>query len=284
MYSFLEIFLVLIVCIGLFLIITILYSKNTKLLKMISDINSNFLNLKEEIEELREKSQNKEQELKFSEDKLRLLSSQLIYTQEGERKRLARELHDGLGQNLIALKIYFTQLEQKIPKNLIELQELSKKIFKFIDTIIEEIRRMSRGLSPYLLEELGLSASLKHLTNELSHSNISITAEIDDIEALLGNESKIIIYRIVQEAFSNIAHHSNATHVNLSLKKDNNQIIVKITDDGKGFDATNLYKDSFETKRLGIISMEERAGMIGARLGITSREGYGTTITLTLNT
>jgi signal transduction histidine kinase len=106
MFSFIDIFVIVIVCFGLFLIIHVLYSKNTKLLKMISERDVNFSTLKEEIEELREKSKNKEQELKFSEDKLRLLSSQLIFTQESERKRLARELHDGLGQSLIALKIY----------------------------------------------------------------------------------------------------------------------------------------------------------------------------------
>lgn len=227
-----------------------------------------------------------EQALQESEKKLRLLSSHLLTAQEKERKRISIEIHDELGQSLLALKLQLRAIEKKLGKDQVALRDDCKSTLKYIDQTIENVRRLSRDLSPSILEDLGLTAALRWLIEDFAkhYNSINISIDLMEIDNLFFQEGQIIIYRIFQEALTNIVKHAHATHIYVVINKQDGNVCFSVEDDGKGFDVEQIFTRHAPEKGLGLAAMDERIRMLGGLLDIKSQKGRGTKITFILPT
>ena len=226
-----------------------------------------------------------EEALRESEKQLRQISSQLLTAQETERRRISRELHDELGQALTLMKIRLRSIEQALGKKQSGMREECQNILQYIDQIIENVRRLSRDLSPSILEDLGLTAALRWLTeNFIKNDLIQVSLDIPDIDDLFSKDRQIIIYRILQEALTNIGKHAQARNVFLAVQKYDGTVSFSIHDDGRGFDLAQAAMKKPPERGLGLAIMDERAKMLGGSLEIWSEEGKGTRITLHIPT
>ena len=202
----------------------------------------------------------------------------LIQSQEGERKRIAAELHDSLGQNLLIVKnwalIGLNSLEEDNParEHLTEISETTS-------LALDEVREIAHNLRPYQLERLGLTSTIEQMVRHVrDSSDIEFLMEIDDIDGLLSKESEINLYRVVQECINNVLKHSAATKSWLLIKRTASGAEITCGDNGQGFDS----EASSRTRGMGLISMAERVRMLGGRYTIESAEGKGATIRVTI--
>ncbi len=220
-----------------------------------------------------------EQALKKSEQELRLLTARLLSIQEQERRRVARELHDELGQALTVLKIHLVAIEDKLSPAQQVLKANCEQMLSYIDTVIENVRRLSWDLSPSSLEDLGLSSALGYLVDEICRNhNIQTTVAMDGIDHLFSPETQINIYRIFQESLTNVVKHARATQVSVQVKRQDGKVSFMIGDNGRGFDFKRAISRKAAQKSLGLTAMNERALMGQGSLQVTSRKGQGTTI------
>jgi signal transduction histidine kinase len=223
----------------------------------------------------------REQALKESEKRLRLLSTQLLEAQEKERKRLAGELHDELGQSLALLKHRIRSVQRKLPEDLAPLSGECEETSRYIDRIIENVRRLSRDLRPSILENLGLSTALGWLIESFQQQYaIQTLVEMENVDGLFPEDGQTNIYRIFQEALTNIGKHAHASRVHFEVKKENNFILFRLKDDGKGFDLNEAKTGVMAERGMGLAAMQERSHMLGADLDIISHTGKGTTLAL----
>ncbi len=218
------------------------------------------------------------EKLRESEQNLRYLASQLLAAQESERKRISRELHDEVQQALLILKMKLRNIEKDLPPDQVGLRKDSPDLFEDIDGIIDNIRRLSRDLSPYVLEDLGLSGAVRHLVREFGDlHNIEWSIGLDEIDDLFDRESQICIYRIFQESLTNIAKHASANKIEVMVQRHDAYVLFQLADDGKGFDVIKVARDAIG-KGLGLMAMDERVRMLGGNLKISSQEGQGTRV------
>ncbi|MGE5840725.1 MAG: PAS domain S-box protein, partial [Deltaproteobacteria bacterium] len=179
-----------------------------------------------------------EMSLRESEKQIRSLSLKLLNSQETERKRISKELHDELGQALAVLKLNMNFVESQLPAEQAELRKECRESVKYIDETIENVRRLSQDLSPSILEELGLSAALRKLFDHFQNSfDVRVIQRIPGLDGLLPPQAKILIYRIFQEVFTNIVKHAQARTVSVKMAEEDGEISIDIEDDGRGFDS-----------------------------------------------
>ncbi len=241
------------------------------------------VDLRRTVEQLQweiEERQRTEEALKESEQRLRYLTSQLLSAQEAERGRLALELHDDLGQSLMVLKMQLRAIQRQAPPESSEIRESLESPLNFVNEIIERIRRLSRNLRPAILEELGLTAAIHHLFEELPRQDIHVSLDLDDTQGLFSPEAQINIYRICQESFTNITRHAQASQVSVSVKRQGGSVVFQVEDNGRGFDHQKVISVNITDRGLGLTAMDERARMLGGSLTIWSQEDQGTKITL----
>jgi two-component system sensor histidine kinase NreB len=208
-------------------------------------------------------------ELKRVEEELKTMMKQVMHVQEEERKRFSRELHDGIGQSMFALLI---QLDR-----IITVQENSEleKLRRSVSTIIEEVRSLAWELRPSVLDDLGVTPAIRtYIENFTQHFAIRIQFE-SNLRKRLDIQIETTIYRIIQEALTNISKYADVAEATVKLIETEAQIEVQIYDEGNGF-SRELNK-----KGVGLFSMDERARGIGGRLEIVSEPGKGTRIVLT---
>ncbi len=222
-----------------------------------------------------------EEALRESEKQLRHLSSQLLTAQETERKRISRELHDELGQSMTVMKLRLGFIE----KNLLEHQATLKQEcgygIQYVDQVIENIRRLSRDLSPSILEDFGPSAALRWLINNFARSyNIRVVLDMIDVDSLLPRDAHVVVYRTVQEALTNIGKHSRAKNVQIAVNLTDSFVRFSIQDDGIGFDEKRVTGKNPGERGLGLTTMKGRAEMAGGVLNINTLEGKGTLVIL----
>jgi signal transduction histidine kinase len=201
--------------------------------------------------------------------------------QEEERRRLARELHDDTLQSIIALK----QRVQLAQKNATD--EASKKSMMELETIaeqtIENLRRTTRALRPIYLEDLGLVTALEMLAKETeSASGVNIAFRKKGIESRLPAPIELALYRMAQEALSNVARHAQATQADLSIQYQDENVELQVTDNGIGFNAPKTPADFAPSGHFGLLGMYERSDLIGARLEIISAPGQGTKLKIAI--
>jgi PAS domain S-box-containing protein len=222
-----------------------------------------------------------EEALRESENRLRFLSSQLLTAQESERKRIALELHDGIGQMLTAIKFKVESILQEEGKGKGKAKEKSlEAIIPMVRESVDEVRRMQMDLRPSTLDDLGVLATLGWFCREYQkiYSRIRIEKEIAIQENEVSTPRKVVIYRLTQEAMNNIAKHSQADLVRLSLRKQGAQIEWVIEDNGMGFDLEKILSSEGSKRGLGLSSMRERTELSGGKFMIESTQGKGTTI------
>lgn len=236
-----------------------------------------------EIDEI--KKQNLSNELRKQNKQRGELLKHLITAQEDERKRVSRELHDDLGQALSALSLQYQLLERLISTDYAAAIEQMNKIN---DLIVETSNRMYElifALRPSGLDEFGLEVALRnHAERFLKDSGISFTLQSSDYDERLPPDLETALYRVFQEALSNVIRHSQAKNVKITLKNKDGFFWGEIFDDGKGFDPSMIEKNGNDARGLGIISIKERIAQYCGELDITSQPGMGTIIRIQLST
>jgi two-component system sensor histidine kinase UhpB len=203
--------------------------------------------------------------------------------QEQERRRVARELHDELGQALTVLKINLVAIEERLSARQQHLKANCEQMLSYIDTVIENVRRLSWDLSPSSLEDLGLSSALGYLVDETCRNHQMQSAVVmDEIDPLFSPDTQINIYRIFQESLTNVVKHARASLVSVKVKRENGKVSFMIGDNGRGFDLKRAISRKVARRSLGLTAMNERALMANGSLQISSRKGRGTTIMFTI--
>jgi len=226
----------------------------------------------------------KEQALRESEEQLRFFSSQLLIVQESERCRISKELHDELGPSLMILKFQLSAIEARLPKNKKTLRNEFETLPHYLDDIIENVRRLSWNLNPSALEQFGLATAVKNLLEDFGkHYDIQWEpSQLEEINALFAPLAQTNIYRIFQEALTNIGRHSQAENISIGIDKRDGYITFTIEDNGRGFDSQALMNRENRQRGIGLAAMQERARMVGGHLEIRSQPGSGTQLTLTI--
>ncbi len=200
----------------------------------------------------------------------------LVNAQEDERKRLARELHDGAGQTLTSLLLRLKVLEKQA-----KAENLSKNISALCEVVsvtIEQVRDLSHRLRPVALEEFGLEVAMRTLVQEIAEdANLTTTCHIDLKNATLPGEIETTLYRIAQECLTNVIRHAKANHIHLEMNMIPYVVYLRIEDDGQGFDPAKVPTENGK-RRLGLLSIQERAEMLGGQAVIYSATGAGTSI------
>ena len=221
-----------------------------------------------------------EEALRESEQRLRFLTSQLLSAQERERKRISMELHDELGQSLAVLKLQIRAIERALRDDQQDLKAECLELLHYLDGVIDDVRRLSRDLSPAILEDLGLQSALKYLIDGVSkHYTVSHAFEVEDLDHLFPSDAQIIIYRIFQECLTNISKHADATEVSIAVKENDGLISLVFEDNGAGFDPAQVSARRASGRGLGLAALDERARMLGGTLEIRSQPGSGTRVT-----
>lgn len=217
---------------------------------------------------------------KRAEDAMRELSSRLVNRQESERKFVAQELHDGIGGKLTAVKYSIEKIINELQGKPDPLKAPLNDILSIVHDTIEETQRIYRNLHPAILDDLGLNAALQGLCREFMevYDNISVETRFEVPEAQIQPPLKILIYRILQEALNNVAKHSQAGRVEVSLRLVENKVDLVIKDNGKGFDMTGGQTMDFQERGVGLENIKERTIIFGGALEIQSAVGRGTTI------
>jgi PAS domain S-box-containing protein len=222
-----------------------------------------------------------EEQLQASREELRSLSAHLESVREEERKNMAREIHDELGQILTALKIDLSSLAERST----EEQELPpgnvKSMNELIDMAIGTVERISVELRPPILDDLGIAVALEWQAEDFSkRTKIKCEFISKPGDIVLDPDRSTAIFRIFQEALTNVARHSDASKVKAVLIKETDRIVLTIEDDGKGIDRRQLT----DPKAFGIIGMKERAHFLGGEARFDSAPGRGTSITVSIPT
>jgi PAS domain S-box-containing protein len=224
-----------------------------------------------------------EEALRESEQRLRYLASQIMTAQELERKRISMDLHEGLGQSMTALKMYLRAIQRNLPTEAVEIREDFEGSQNLLKAMVEEVRRISRGLTPAILENLGLTAAIKHLLVEFSkYEKVEIKVNVDDIGNLFSPQTEINLFRIFQECLNNIAKHAHASKVSLTIANQDGKVYFSVKDNGVGIDLEQLPVKELTDKGMGLAAMEERLRMIGAQMNISSQKGTGTEISFSI--
>jgi signal transduction histidine kinase/FixJ family two-component response regulator len=216
-----------------------------------------------------------------SERQLRLLSSRLLTAQEEERKRIANELHDSIGSSISAIKFSLENSLEKL-KPTPEVYKSVQDAVSITQDTLEEVRRIMADLHPAILDDLGIVPAIDWFCRRFQsvYTNIRIAKQVTAMEHEVPKDLKIVVFRVMQEAFHNIVKYSQAERVGLSFVKEGDAIELTITDDGIGFDPTALSSDKGEWNSggLGLASMKERMDLSGGAFSISSSPGKGTTI------
>ncbi len=222
-----------------------------------------------------------EKALVDSEQRLRVLSSKLLTAQEEERRRVARDLHDSIGQYLAAVKF---SIEGVIgTKDGREDSAAIKRLESLVTMVqgaIEEVRRIYTGLRPSVLDDLGIVVTIDWFSRELrkTYPDIRIFQYVDAKEDKIKKSLKIVIFRVIQEALNNIARHSKAKFAALSLVERDGALELTVEDDGTGFDVDEALKVDSDDRGLGLMGMKERVELSGGVFDIRSSIGKGTKV------
>lgn len=206
---------------------------------------------------------------------LQALSAHVLKAQEEERIRLARELHDELGQALTSIKLALELAITSLPHGDInKTSRVLSDLCAYVETTGKDVQRVARDLRPSVLDDFGLAAALESYSDAYSkRTGIKVSLSLDHLSRPLSKEAETVLYRIVQEALTNAAKHAGAKNISIDLTERMSDIILTVLDDGKGCGPELA---SHQKSGFGLLGMTERARIIGARLSITSkpREGF----------
>lgn len=213
-----------------------------------------------------------------SEESLQKLTGQLMYLQEVERRRIAGELHDGLGQELAIIRNRATVALQHFDERSLVADQL-REISNTAVSAINAVREISHNLRPFELDRFGLIQAVDSMIERVSNTfSLSLSSSLDDISGLLSTDSETVIYRIVQEGLNNVVKHAGATEARVTLKQLGDEVALTIEDNGKGIETAS----SIQGNGFGLAGIQERARMLGGSCTVESRPGRGTILTVRL--
>jgi signal transduction histidine kinase len=226
---------------------------------------------------LEERAHNQYKDVAAARKQLESLSARLVQAQETERRSLARELHDEVGQALSAVLVELRNLSKGLAVQSAEqLSRHVETIKGLVENTVRTVRNMSLLLRPSMLDDLGLIPALEWQAREVSRQTcINVTVSTDLTSDDLPDEYKTCIYRVVQEALHNCSSHSHATAVRIKVLQEPNQLTLSIQDNGRGFDVRH-------TKGLGLLGIQERVTHLGGKFEIHSEKGSGTVLAIEL--
>ncbi|MCV2463002.1 HAMP domain-containing sensor histidine kinase [Streptomyces sp. ICN988] len=198
-------------------------------------------------------------------------SARVLLAQEAERRRIAQELHDEVGQSMTAILLVLGRAaddaDEPLRDELHQAQEITRES-------LDEVRRLVRRLRPGVLDDLGLISALSSLTHDFAtHTGLRVVRRFDADLPVLDHETELVLYRVAQESLTNAARHADAERLEVGLARADGAVTLTVADDGRGIEAAH--------EGAGIRGMRERALLIGAALDITSAPGAGTRIRLT---
>jgi len=214
-----------------------------------------------------------EKDLEEANRQLKLLSRRRVKVQEEERRHLARELHDEIGQALTAAKINLqAAMEESDPAKSKRIQETAA----ILERLLGQVRQISLNLRPAMLDDLGLVPALRSLLDELGRrASVAVRFSAKNIPENLDPEIQTTCFRIAQEAITNAVRHAGATQIDVDLRREDGSFRLQVHDDGRGFE---MPSPQSQTIGLGLLGMKERAALVGGRTKITSAPGEGTTV------
>ncbi len=225
----------------------------------------------------RRERQRAEDKLRKSLDQLRALSSYLQYVREEERTRIAREVHDELGQALTGLKLDLSWLATRLARNRQPVQDKVRTMTEHIDETIHTVRRIATELRPGILDSLGLVAALEWQANEFqSRTGIPCVVTTTVADTLWDQQFSTVVFRIFQETLTNVIRHAKATRVDVRLAEDGDYLKLSVKDNGRGISEDDIAN----TRSIGLVGMRERAMLIGGDLSLQGAPGQGTLVTL----
>jgi PAS domain S-box-containing protein len=230
-----------------------------------------------ELVSVNQKLQSEIRERQRAEEQLHALASRLQRAQEAERVRLAREIHDALGQLCTALKMDLTFLAQRLPKEERRLRGKADSALAMVGELIQALRRLSTELRPGTLDALGLTAAMEWQTQEFQkHTGIPCRLHLPEEELKLDPERSTALFRLYQEALTNVARHAHATQVETEMAVLGSTLVLVVRDDGRGFNVS-----AAEGRHsLGLLGMKERVLLLGGTFELDSAPGRGTTLTV----
>jgi len=221
-----------------------------------------------------------EAQLRKSHERLRQLSVYLQTVREEERTRIAREVHDELGQALTSCKLDVSWIASRLPRDLPIVIEKARALSAHIDSTIRMVRRISTELRPGVLDHLGLAAALEWQANEFQNrTGIRCDVQANLREAMLEQNLSTTFFRIFQETLTNVIRHAGATHVTVTLKQSAGQIVLQVSDNGRGITPFEISNST----SMGLLGMRERAALLGGRFKISrlpKRQGTRVTVSI----
>jgi len=219
------------------------------------------------------------QEQQRMQENLRFYVQQITRTQEEERKRIARELHDDTTQALVALSHQiedFASNNKQLSADDIELLKNWREQFR---DVLQKLRYFSRDLRPSILDDLGLLPALEWLTEDLEkQSGMKANLRVVGTQQRLSPEVELLLFRIIQEAISNTRRHAEASKIEVCIEFDEGKVVAAVRDNGKGFELPRTLGELSRNGKLGLIGAEERARLLGGSLTVQSEPGKGTTV------
>jgi two-component system sensor histidine kinase UhpB len=224
-----------------------------------------------------------EAQIKATTEQLRALSASLQEAKEKEATRIAREIHDELGGALTSLKWDLEAFNKATPEGATQTEEERRQkiasMIKLIDTTIDSVRRISSELRPSVLDDLGLAETIKWQARQFqSQTGIVCICDCDADSSDLSGEQSTALFRIFQEALTNVLRHAQASAIQIQLRRESGQFVMRISDNGRGI----TEEESAGKQTLGLLGMRERAHLVGARIEITGAAGVGTVVTVTI--
>jgi PAS domain S-box-containing protein len=208
---------------------------------------------------------------------LRRLAANVVEAREEERRRIARELHDELGQRLTALKMALHGLRADDPRH--DASGHVAGVLDMVDNTVAAVRRISADLRPLMLDDLGLNAAIEWLARDAARRmDMAVTVRLDAEDPPLAPGADIALYRMVQEALTNVGRHARATDVRISLRREGDELVLTVHDNGRGFPDRAMRQEN----RYGLLGIRERAIMLGGRLDVDNPPGGGGRIVVRL--
>jgi signal transduction histidine kinase len=220
-----------------------------------------------------------EKQLRESHEQLRALSVYLQRVREEERTRIAREVHDELGQALTSCKLDLSIIANRLPRTLKPLIEKAKELSAHMDSTIQTVRRISTELRPGILDHLGLVAALEWQANEFQNrTGIRCDVHSNLHDAAIDANLATTFFRIFQETLTNVIRHAGATQVAVHLKENSGVIVMDVKDNGRGIEPEEISN----TSSLGLLGMKERAALLGGQFKIGPARGGGTKVSIAI--
>jgi len=211
-------------------------------------------------------------------EQLRLLSRQLLSAQEEERKKISRELHDVIAQTLTTINVRLTSLKKEASLNTKGLERSIARTQRLVEHSVSIVHQFARELRPTVLDDLGLIPALHtFMKNFRKETGIVVSLSAFAAVEQVNGDKRTVLYRVAQEALTNIARHAHASQAEVKIQQLNGAVCMKIKDDGKGFDK-NRVLHAKKRERLGLLGMRERLEMVGGNFTVTSLPGKGTTV------